>query len=343
MEWVVNGRFRGKVQTGVQRVAAAYLARIRSPHVVVEPEVPSNGLKGHWWEQVALPRKGGDRPLWSPCNTGPLLVSNQIVTIHDAVTFDHPEWFSRSFVSVYRMLLPKLAQRCRKIVTVSHFSRDRLALHLGVPKKAIDVIWNGVDSHFTPASDEAIAQARKAIGLEDAPYFLTLSTLEPRKNLKLVLNAWARARGRLPKHCKLVIVGPKGDSQIFRDTNLDGVGSDVITSGFLPDEILVGLLSGAQAVLYPSLYEGFGLPVVEAMACGAPVITCALASLPEVAGEAAIYVDPIQPDEMAEQMVRLSQSAQLRGDLAEEGKAQAALFSWDNAAREMDSILAAAA
>lgn len=343
-QWCVNGRFRGQVQSGVQRIAAGYVARMQTPHCLVEPKGAAHGLRGHFWEQFALPKLLEGRPLWSPSNVGPLSVRQQVVTVHDAVIFDHPEWFSGTFVATYRYILPRLARRCIKLITVSNFSRTRLAEHLAIDKANIEVIWNGVDDQFTPRSSGEIGAAKAASGIGGERYVITLSTLEPRKNLDLVLKAWAKARPQLPSEYKLVIVGKRGDAAIFRRTKLDQYEtSDVLFTGYVRDEQLPGLISGADALLYPSLYEGFGMPIVEAMACGTPAITVARASLPEIAGDAAIYVDPYQPDDLAAQLVRLSASADCRREYGERGRQRALQFSWQNATRHLDEVLSSAA
>ncbi|MDR3527567.1 MAG: glycosyltransferase family 1 protein [Rhizomicrobium sp.] len=340
VEWSINGRFRGQTLSGVQRVAAAYLRHLKSPHTVLMPRRPISGVKAHLWEQIVLPQMTGGRPLWSPCNTGPLAVTRQVVTIHDAAVFDHPEWFSHGFVRLYNLLLPPLAKRCLRVVTVSEFSRIRLAQRLGIDVKRIDVIWNGVDKNFAPHSSAEIDVVKNAVGIGGARYFASLSTLEPRKNLSLVLRAWQLAQPFLPKDMKLLIIGKKGAASVFRedrcvDTNIE----NVVYTGYLSEKMLPALLGGAEAVLYPSLYEGFGLPVVEAMACGAPVMTTRLASLPEIAGDAAIYVDAEDPQSLADQLICMAKSADFRSEYSGRGIERVKLFSWPEAAKRMDAIL----
>lgn len=340
---IVNGRYREQRLSGIQRVAHEIQTRLSLNHRVMAP-VPAraHGAKGHAWEQTMLPLRAGGRLIWGPCNTGPLAYRNQVLTIHGAGVFDHPEWFSPTFVQVNTRLWPLLARRVRRLVTVSHFSQSRLSAVLGVPASKIDVVWNGVSPHFAPASPLQIAAARGAVGMEpDAPYFATLSTIEPRKNLKLVLDAFARARPRLPPASRLLVMGPKGSVAVFgeRETVSVSEADGVLASGFVPDELLPPLLSGSMGVLYPSLYEGFGLPVLEAMACGAPAVTTRLTSLPEVGGDAAIYVDPVDADDLADILVRLAGSADMRRECSERGIARARAFTWEAAAARMDEIL----
>lgn len=341
-EILVNARFRRQRVTGVQRVAAEITQRLATP---THEAVPGGGTslgRGHLWEQAALPLKARGRTIWSPCNTGPLMTENQVVTIHDAAVFDHPEWFAPAFARLYHNLLPLLAKRVRGIVTVSEYSRRALASALGIPEARISVVSNGVDARFAPAATgkpDALPLA-----LRGRPYFVALSTLEPRKNLKLIFQAWRLAQRRLPTGYGLLIIGGKGASAVFSQgpgtVPTDDSDASVVYSGYVDDADLPFLLSGATALLYPSLYEGFGLPALEAMSCGTVVVTTALTSMPEVCGDAAIYVDPYDPTSLAETLVDLANDEQLREAHASRGLQQASTFSWELAAQRMDEIFA---
>ena len=171
-------------------------------------------------------------------------------------------------------------------------------------------------------------------------YFLSVATREPRKNLILLLRAWAQIRDKLPADFRLLLVGKTGPGSIFAGSG-EAIASDdrVIATGYVADSVLPVLLSGAEAMIYPSLYEGFGLPVLEAMACRTAVVTTALTSLPEVAGDAAIYVDPSDPAALAGRLLALAEDGDYRSEYAARGLARAGNFSWDAAARRMDDII----
>ncbi len=154
MKLAVNGRFQNQRTTGVQRYAHEITKRLSLQAEIVAPRGWNSGVRGHIWEQTVLPQLARGALLWSPCNTGPLSVGRQVVTIHDCACFDHPEAFSRTFAAWYQWLLPRLARRARRVITVSRFSASRLADVCGVDVDQIEVIYNGVDARFRPAPPE---------------------------------------------------------------------------------------------------------------------------------------------------------------------------------------------
>lgn len=340
MTVAVNARFRVGPQTGVQRVATELCRAITPPLREIVPGHDWSGPRNHLWEQVVLPLRLGGAPLWSPCNTGPVAVANQVVTIHDAAVLDHPEWFARGFRETYRLMWPRLARRVRRLVTVSHYSQARLAAALDVSRDRIRVVHNGVGPAFRPVAAAAAGAVAARHGVEPGRYFTTLGTREPRKNLALVHAGWARAQGRLPADTRLLVIGGAGKASVFAGT-AEASAAATIAAGFVSDADLPALLGGSLGLLYPSRYEGFGLPVVEAMACGVPVVTTRLTSLAEVGGDAALYVDPDDAEAMAAAIVRLAGSSGLRDDLGARGIANAARFTWGAAAAAMAEIFAA--
>lgn len=331
----VNGRYLVQQLTGQQRYAREIVARLADRMHVVRPHGEPKGARGHLWEQFSLPRRLAHPILWSPSTTGPLAVRNQVVTIHDCAFFDQAGCFSRAFAAWYQYLVPRLARRVRQIITVSKFSRGRIIERCGVPPEKVTVIYSGVDSQFRLHSSEEIEVARKRLNLPRR-YALCVGSLEPRKNLTRLLQAWQLAQPRLDG-LSLLLVGAKG--HVFRDAGLANAPPDVHLAGYIDDDLLPAVYAGADLFVYPSLYEGFGLPVIEAMASGVPVITSNVTSLPEVAGDAAITVDPLDVSSIAHAIEQVATDSALRARLREQGISRATQFNWDRTAAETWQVL----
>ncbi|WP_324718116.1 glycosyltransferase family 1 protein [Carboxydochorda subterranea] len=332
---VVNGRFTRQPLTGVQRYAREMVRRLGPRVKVISPSRLARGAAGHLWEQLVLPSWAGADLLWSPANTGPLRVCNQVVTIHDLAVLEHPEWFAPAFARWYAWLLPRLVRRVRRIITVSQFCAARLVDRLGVPDEAIEVIPNGVDARFRPQPPEAVETVRRALRLPER-YVLYVGSLEPRKNLRVLLDAWRQASSRLAD-VWLVIAG--GTYRAFRNPGFREFPPRTLLVGHVGDDNLPGLYSGAVCFVYPSLYEGFGLPVLEAMACGVPVIASDIPALREVAGDAALLVPPIDARTLATTVVSLAGSAERRAELAERGLRRSRDYSWQGSAESTWQVL----
>lgn len=357
---LVNGRYTNQKLTGVQRYAFEITRRLSlsirvicPPFIVPEYKYLKDiiiidplgkfankwGL-GHMWEQLALPRWVGKKDLlWSPCGSGPLAVKNQVVTIHDIATLEHPEWFNPWFAKWYSFLIPRLVRAVKKVIVVSEYTKIRLSEMTGVSPEKIEVIYNGIDERFSPKSKEEISIAQKLLSLPSDKYILSLSSLEPRKNLHRLLEAWNIICHKLPKDIWLVLAGGKGKSTVFKNLSFDSLPPRVYFTGYIPDEHLPALYSGAIAFAYVSLYEGFGLPPLEAMACGVPVITSNITSIPEVVGDAAILVNPYDVEEIADSIYKLIDDATFRERLKLTGLNRAKSFSWDKTAGQTWKIL----
>jgi glycosyltransferase involved in cell wall biosynthesis len=334
LETCVNLRTLGHRITGVQRYLLSLLPHMPPELNSIKPSQALQGIKGHLWEQLYLPTQLKNRLLWSPGNTGPIGVSRQVLTVHDAATLDHPEWFERKFALWYAALLPRLIRKVRAVITVSHFSRKRIIWLTGVDPKRVHVISNGVDRRFQPADLKTVKQLRTDFNLT-SPYILFVGSLEPRKNLKLLLEAW-RLGGF--DGATLAVVGASGN--LFARLQFDSLPKGVRLLGRVEDGVLPVLYSGAAGFVYPSIYEGFGLPPLEALGCGCPVAVSDIAAHREVCDGAAVYFDPLSPEDLSsklEWLLRLNGAP--RASLVERGVHHASGYSWESAASDTWRIL----
>ena len=334
-EFVVNGRFEGRRLTGVERYGSEMLRGLGTRVRLTKPRQTLTGLRGHLWEQLVLPRLlSQDAFLWSPANTGPLTVTRQAVTIHDLSVLEHPEWFNSNFRLWYTFLLPRLAQRARIVLTVSEHSRQSILRKLRLPDEKVVVVHDGVNmQQFHPCDPSAV---RAKYGLSQR-YILFVGSLDPRKNLERLLQSLMLLSDI--RNLELVIVGSW--SSIFRPVSVNRPKRRTRLLGYVPDEDLPALYSGATLFIMPSLFEGFGLSVLEAMACGAPVISSYAGALPEVVGDAAMQIDPTSVEGMAEAMRTLLSEDGLREELRQKGLERACLFSWERSAEQVWEVLSA--
>jgi glycosyltransferase involved in cell wall biosynthesis len=242
------------------------------------------------------------------------------------------------------LMIPRFLQAADAVIAASQCTKKDAVRLCGLDEAKIKVIYHGVSQRFGPVGPEAMSAVRQRYGLPGR-FILSVGTIEPRKNLTSVLEAYHALRTG-GAQLKLVIVGKKGwlYGGFFRRLRQLGLEDEVILTGFAPDEDLPALYSAADLFVYPSLYEGFGMPVLEAMACGAPVVTSSTSSLPEVAGEAALLVDPTSVQELVTAMRSVLESKEVRDELRAKGLKQAGKFSWEETARETlavyESVLA---
>ncbi len=337
---VVNARFQGRRITGVERYAREISRRLPAETRLARPARPSQGAAGHLWEQAVLPGMVGADRLWSPANSGPLRVARQAVTIHDLAVLEHPEWFAPGFALWYRLLLPPLVRRARRVLTVSRDTRARLVRRFGLDPAAVAVIPGGVDhDQFHPMDEKRVAELRTRFGLPER-YLLFVGSREPRKNLPRLVEAWETVARAFPG-VALVIGGGAGANFAVTRASHAGTAPRVCWLGTVDEADLPGLYAGATVFVYPSLDEGFGLPVLEAMACGAPVIATTAGAVPEVAGNAALYADPHRTESLALAISCVLDQRALREELRARGFTRAASFSWDAAARAVWQALEA--
>jgi glycosyltransferase involved in cell wall biosynthesis len=302
---------------------------------IIAPKKMLGQISGHLWEQIILPTQlPNDRVLWSPANAGPWAIRNQAVTIHDASVFDHPEWFRPSFIAWTRLSLKILAKQVKAVIAVSSFSHERLKYHLKIPDNKIHVIPNGVGKPFELQPQKTIEVVKEKYGLT-RPYFLFVGTVEPRKNLPNLFQAWEQAE---INNYALIIAGKKGT--VFAEAiNQPGKSDNIKWLGYVPDAELPAFYAGATAAIIPSLYEGFGLTALEAMACGAPVIASNTTAFPETTGDAALLVDPYNPNELTDAMKSMIENKKLANTLRERGLHQVAQFTWEESACRTQSLL----
>ena len=261
-----------------------------------------------------------------------------VVTVHDVIPLVLPHTFTRRHRLVVRTALARVRRQADLVVVPSRAVQRDVVQYLRVPEDRVAVTPHGCEARFNPSPDRAAAGAAAARYGLPARYLLAVGTLEPRKNLTTLLRAFARLRDRaaVDPAVGLVIAGARGwlDDPIFRTVQSLGLEAAVRFPGFVDDDDLPALYRGAELVAFPSLYEGFGLPLLEAMACGIPVVSSNTSALPEVAGGAALLVDPLDVDGMAQAIARVLDEATLRARLREDGLARAAQFSWEKAARQ---------
>jgi len=355
----VNGTFLLQQVTGVQRYAielcAALAGECRGRHRILllaplprssaRPQPPAPGIEVRWdssrmppavWVQTRLPRLVRSVQadvLWSPANVGPVAVRRQAVTVFDAAVFASPEGYSWAFRTYYRRVLPLLGRRVERVITISDFSRDELVRWGVAPRAKVDVVPCGVSPTFRPDAPTAEWKSRQ-------PYVLFVGSLEARKNLATLLRAWSLVAPGAKAGRRLLAAG--GTSKVFGPAAgalTAGAFADVEMLGYVPDASLPGLYAGADLLVYPSLYEGFGLPPLEAMACGTPVLASNAASLPEVCGDAACFCDPRDASGMARALEELLADEAARKRLRLAGLERARGFTWRESARRLLDVL----
>lgn len=343
--WAINGRFMTQRMTGVQRYASEIItaldkicsdnrdvARRLGLTLVVPPEVKATPAfsqiemchtkfgSGHFWDQMVLPWYEASGTL-SLGNFGPLMARNHIVCIHDANTFIQPESYSRGFGLVYRTLLPLVGKRASRVGTVSQFSADMLVKHGVCRPEKLFIAPNGHEHALRWDAQRAELPLLKDL---KRLYVLLLGSRAKHKNIDIILDQAAvlDAAG-----IDIVVVGAA--SGIFTAKGPECQKSNVHYTGYVSDNDLAALYGGALCLVFPSTTEGFGIPPLEAMTRGCPVISSTAASLVEVGGDAVAYVEPGHGDGWREAIIGLSSNCDLRADMIAQGRKRAALFSWN--------------
>ena len=342
----MNGRFLSEPFSGVQRTSTGYLRWLAAngagpllvcpagarpawwPGAVRESPLPPGRPGRLLWEQMALPLLAGRRRLLSLANTAPL-AARDVVMVHDLAFLAHPEWFRPSFRRSYGAVTVGAARGARRVLVPSAFSAGEVRARLGVPAQRITVLAPGVDDLFGVPTGDQVAAVRARHGLP-ARFLLAVASLDPRKGLATAARAAASAG------VDLVVAGARPAS--FSAVDLPGA---VVRLGRVGDADLPGLYGAASALLYPSRYEGFGLPPLEAMACGTPVIASDLPVLRETLSGAAVLVDPDDSDGWVAAVRRVLWEHSAADELRAVGRERAARYTWARAGAALGEVLAA--
>ncbi len=271
----------------------------------------------------------------------PFVRGKKVVTVHDMVVKACPETVRKKTLWFLRRTLRASIRRADHIVTDSEFSKKEILKYYHVPKDKISVVYCGVDfDRFKPLEDkELLNKVKEKYGI-NKEYFLYLGTLEPRKNLVRLVQAYAEAKEGKEDFPCLVLAGGKGwmYEEIFHTVQNLGLEQDVLFTGYVADEEVSVLMAGAFAFCFPSIYEGFGMPVLEAMACGTPVLTSKDSSMEEIAGEETVLVDAMSVEDIIQGLVWLFEDAELRMKLSEQGLSKVKEYTWEAGAKQLMQV-----
>lgn len=348
--FIINGRFLTQKPTGVHRYTfemCNYLHQIGADFYVVAPKeinpdykfdfklVQFGDLKTHLWEQISLPRylrKNGSPLLVSFSGCGPLNYKNQIMTIHDVSHERHPEWFSKNYCRYYGYMMPRIGRKAHAVITVSEFSKQEIIETLHLPKEKVHVVLGGAPL-MPKFSDEEIINYKQDNSKEK--YIISVSSMDPRKNFIRLVEAFNRIED---KSIKLYIIGMK--FKAFNTPDLEKLEHEnVIMPGYVDNDQLQQLYRDALFSVYPSLYEGFGIPPIEAMTCGCPVIASDIPAVREISGDAALYIDPYSIEDMTDKMNLLVKNEQLRKELIIKGLAKSKEYSFIESAKQAYELI----
>ncbi|KAB0656932.1 glycosyltransferase family 4 protein [Burkholderia diffusa] len=345
---VYNGRFTTQKTTGVQRVARELIAALikfqpQEPVTVLVPPQPGVEIsgaktvkvgfyKGVVWEQLVLPLFARRGCIVNLSNSASIFIGNQIIYMHDAAVFDTPAHFSRPFRMWYRIMFWILARTSVCVLTNSSFSRDRLAHHCGVSADKISVVPLGADHLDALEPDTSVLDKH---ALTPDRFVLAVSSMNPTKNFGRLIAAFRQIND---PSVDLVIVGMQNTTVFGKQDHLSAAEPNIKYVGYISDEQLKALYQNAACFLYPSIYEGFGIPPLEAMRYGCPAVVGQSAALPEVCADAALYCDPYSQDDIAQKLRSLLDSAELRAELKRKGSLHAEKYRWSRSAEMMKEI-----
>ncbi|MDH6353918.1 glycosyltransferase involved in cell wall biosynthesis [Dysgonomonas sp. PH5-45] len=343
--FVINGRFLTQRPTGVHFYAMNIcnsLYDLGADFVVVTPTeinpdydirfktVSCGKLNTHLWEQLSLPRylkSIGSPLLISLTGCGPLNYSNQIMTIHDVSHERHPEWFSKNYYRFYHYMMPRIARKAHQVLTVSEFSRNEIVDTLGVDPQKISVIYGDTPRHDIPPVTKNRTESER--------YIIAVSSMDPRKNFVRLVEAFKEIDD---KSLKLYIIGMR--FKAFNTPDMQNlITENVVLPGYVDDDRLIEMYQNAEFSVYPSLYEGFGIPPLEAMCCGCPVIASDIPAIKEISGDAVLYFDPYDVSDLTAKMNLLLNDSSLQDSLKEKGRAQVEKYSWKKSAQKLLTLI----
>ncbi len=339
----INGRFLTQDMTGIQRfsyeICKALICRgtdliilapkkIRTEYRLKCRMIRFGIFTSILWEQIDLPiflMKHKNPLLLNFGSPGPFFYPNRIVTVHDLSFIIHPAWFSKSYWLYYRLATPVVTRLSKKVITVSEFSKNEIIRLIGIPEEKITVIHNAVSGAFRKQQSHGAGKQGK--------YIFSVASLDPRKNLASLVDAYKMAG--IDKEIKLVLAGKT--NPIF---NMDLPGEILTHSvGYVPDDELSALYENATLFVYPSFYEGFGIPPLEAMSLGCPVILSDIPVFREIFGDAAHYVDPLDPTSICKGILLVLSDDPYRMELIRRGLERAKLYNWERSADKIVSII----
>ncbi len=343
---IINARFLTQNISGVQRYAIEICREIKkqypevifvSPHNILDQALADElgvilygRFTGHIWEQFELPlflKKKKSPLLLNMANTAPIFIKNKITVVHDVAFERFPQSFSWKFRFFYRRFIPKIIASSKCLVTVSQFSKSELVELYHIDGDRVEVVYNAVSTFFKPS-----------ISVKDEErYILAVSSLNYQKNFHSLIKAFNK---RKQSHIKLFLVGAINKN--FADHSLVSDienNPNIVFLGRVDDEKLVSLYSNAECFVYPSLYEGFGIPPLEAQACGCPCLVSNAASLPEVCADSVLYCNPYDVSDMTLKLDLILSNESIRNDLVMKGFKNIQRFGWNKSAQQILKII----
>jgi len=347
---VVNARFLTQPITGVQRYGIEISLQLKTllgdqivfvtPRNIVHIDIAKQlqtevvGKRtGHAWEQLDLPKylkANGSPLLLNLANTAPIFYNNKVSTLHDVAFLAYPETYSKKFLWFYCFLIPLVLKTSKHIITVSNFSKKEIQRYFHIDENKISVAYNAVNNEFSYQKNEELSQHK---------YFLAVSSLNHRKNFIFILKVFLEIKEAYPDYYLYIIGDLKNGN--FGNLDIERYRKDARIKflGRVSDQELIRYYSNAFSFLYPSIYEGFGIPPLEAQACNCPVIVSETSSLPEVFDDSALYCSPTSIESLKEEIVKLISSPALRNILIEKGAENVNRFRWSQSAQIIRNLL----